>query len=67
MLINPSISGVLTNRKKEWGGQICPPWLYGYRRVFSLFFSNRDLVFDVKDQNPKAQPSTFKIVALRDL
>ena len=34
-------------------------------RVFSLFFfSDRDLVLDVKDQIPKAQPSTFKIQAL---
>ena len=40
---------------------ILPPWSYGYRKVFSLFFSNRDFVLDVKDQNPKGQPSTFKI------
>ena len=33
--------------------------------TIQLFFLNRDLVLDEKDQNPKAQPSTFKIVALR--
>ena len=61
-----SISGYLTNWKDRGGGQFCPlPWLYGYRWVFSLFFSNRNLVLDVKDQNPKAQPSTFNIQALR--
>ena len=30
-----------------------------------IIFLNRDLVLDEKDQNPKAQPSTFKIEALR--
>ena len=34
-------------------------------RVFSLIFSNRYLVLDLKDQNPKEQRSTFKIQALR--
>ena len=29
------------------------------------FFLNRNLVLDEKDQNPKAQPSTFKIEPLR--
>ena len=29
--------------------------------------SNWDLVIEVKDQNPKAQPATVEIVALRDL
>ena len=28
-------------------------------------YSNWDLVLDIKDQNAKAQPSTFKIVSLR--
>ena len=45
----------LTNRTL-FGGQIYP--------LVILFF-NRGLVFDVKGQNPKAQPSTLKIVALR--
>ena len=50
-----SISGYLTSRKD------------GGARSEGIFiiFSNWDLVLDVKDQNPKAQPSTFKIVALR--
>ena len=39
--------------------------IYDYRKVFSLFFLNRNLVLDEKDQNPKAQPSPFKIEALR--
>ena len=62
-----SMLGYLTNRN-DWGGgggQIFPPLVYGYRRVFSLFFSNWDLILDEKDQNLKAQPSTFKIEALR--
>ena len=63
-ILTLSLSGFLKNRK-DGGGQICPPWLYGYRRVFSIFFSNMDLVLDVKDQTPKEQPSTFKIQALR--
>ena len=54
----------LTNRKDR-GVRSAPPWLYGYRRVFSLFFLNRDLFLDVNDQNPKEQPSTFKIEAHR--
>ena len=29
------------------------------------YYTVRDLVLDVKGQNPKAQPSTFKIEALR--
>ena len=32
---------------------------------FHYFFLARVLSLDEKDQNPKAQPSTFKIVALR--
>ena len=62
--INPHQAGVSESLIRR-GGQICPPLVYGYRRVFSLFFLNRDLVLDVKGQNPKAQPSTFKIEALR--
>ena len=61
---NPHQAGVSESLIRR-GGQICPPLVYGYRRVFSLFFLNRDLVLDVKGQNPKAQPSTFKIEALR--
>ena len=34
--------------------------------MFSIFFFNRGLVLDVKGQNPKAQPFTLKIVALRN-
>ena len=49
------LMGFLTNRNQ----------LYGYRRIFSIFFFNRGLVLDVKGQNPKAQPSTLRIVALR--
>ena len=40
----------------------CDMAIGGY---FHYFFLNRDLVLDVKGQNPKAQPSTFKIEALR--
>ena len=53
------LMGFLTNRTL-WGA------IYGYRRIFSIFFFNRGLVLDVKGQNPKAQPSTLKIVALRN-
>ena len=35
----------------------------GWRRNLD---TDWDLVLDEKDQNPKAQPSTFKIVALRN-
>ena len=45
------------------GGQICPPLLYW--NCFFNFFFNRSLVLDVNCQNPKAQPSTLIIVALR--
>ena len=47
------------------GGADLPPLLYGYRRIFSIFFFNRGHVLDVKGQNPKAKPSTLKIVAHR--
>ena len=41
-----------------------PPVIWLSEGIFIIFL-NRDLVLDEKDQNPKAQPSTFKIVALR--
>ena len=63
--INPRQVGVSESSIRWGGGQIWPPLVYGYRRVFSLFFFNWDLVLDEKGQNPKAQPSTFKIEALR--
>ena len=37
------------------GGQICPKM--GFKR---------GLVLDIKGQNPKAEPSTLRIVALRE-
>ena len=37
----------------------------GVEPNLSIFFFNRGLVLDVKGQNPKAQPSTLKNVALR--
>ena len=55
----------LFNKRNLKGGQICPPLLYDYLRTFSILFFNRGLVMDVKGQNPKAEPSTIKIVALR--
>ena len=61
-----SISGYLTNWKDQQGGRSAPhPPCYMAIRGYFHFFSNRDIVLDIKDQNPKAQPSTFKIVALR--
>ena len=60
LLSTLSMSGYLTNQN-----DLPPPLLYGYWRVFSLFFLNWNLVLYEKDQNPKAQPSTFKIEALR--
>ena len=48
------------------GGADLPPplviWLS--EDIFNILF-NRGLVLDVKGQNPKAQASTLKIVALR--
>ena len=64
-IVNPHQVGVSESLIRWGGGQICPPLVYGYRRVFSLFFLNWDLVLDEKGQNPKAQPSTFKIVGSR--
>ena len=52
---------------KRGGGQICPPFNYGYWRMFSSSFLARVLFLDVKGQNLKAQPSTSKNVALRAL
>ena len=57
----------LWNTSPVWGGQICPPFNYGYWRMFSSFFLARVLFLDVKGQNLKAQPSTSKNVALRAL
>ena len=56
--------GFLTNRKLWEGGQICPPSYMVFGGYFQYSFFNRGLVLDVKGQNPKAQPSTLKIVAL---
>ena len=64
MYLNPIPYG-LFNKPNLMEGADLPPLLYGYRRIFSIFFFNRGLVLDVKGQNPKAQPSTLKIVALR--
>ena len=64
-VFNPHQAGVSESLIRR-GGQICPPLVYDYRRVFSLFFLNRDHVLDVKGQNPKAQPSTLKIEAQRN-
>ena len=64
--LNPHQVGVSESLiRRGGGGRFAPPLLYGYRSVFSLFFLNRNLVLDEKDQNPKAQPSPFKIEALR--
>ena len=60
LLLNPFHIGVFNKPKGLGGGTDLPhspPWLYGYRRVFSLFFSYRDLVLDVKDIIPIVQPS----------
>ena len=68
LLSTLSMSGYLTNQTDlGWGGvggQICPPSLVVWlsEGIF-IIFSNWDLVLDVKDQNPKAQLSIFKIVA----
>ena len=54
----------LTNRTL-WGGADLPPlviWLS--EDIFNIFF-NRGHVLDVNGKNPKVQPSTLKIVALR--
>ena len=54
----------LTNRTL-WGGADLPPlglWLL--EDIFNVFF-NRGHVLDVNGKNPKVQPSTLKIVALR--
>ena len=48
-----------------WGGCEYTPLLYGYRRIFSIFFY-RGLVLDIKCQNPKEEPSIFKIVVPRN-
>ena len=37
----------------------------GQIKEIDAIIQNWDLVLDEKDQNPKAQPSTFEIVALR--
>ena len=65
LLSTLSMSGYLTNQTDlGGGGQICPPSLVVWlsEGIF-IIFSNWDLVLDVKDQNPKAQLSIFKIVA----
>ena len=58
-LINPFLIGVF-NKPKD-----LPPMLIWLSEGIFIIFSNRDLVLDIKDQNPKAQPSTFKIQDLR--
>ena len=53
------LMGFLTNRTL-WGADLPPPlvvWLL--EDIFYILF------LDVKGQNPKAQPSTLKIIALR--
>ena len=66
LLSTLSMSGLFN--KPNWSGgggeQICPPSLVVWlsEGIF-IIFSNWDLVLDVKDQNPKAQLSIFKIVA----
>ena len=48
----------LFNKLNLKGGPICPPpLLYGYRRIFLTFFSNKSLVLNVKGQNPNIQYS----------
>ena len=54
----------LWNTSPVRGGADLPTPLI-WLSVFSIFFLNRDLVLDVKDQNPKPQPSTLKIEASR--
>ena len=55
--LNRNPYGLFNKPKLMGGGQICPPSYMAIERYF--------LVLDVKGQNPKAQPSTLKIVALR--
>ena len=57
--LNPIPYG-LFNKPKVMGGAVI--WLS--EDIFNILF-NRGLVLDLKGQNPKAQPSTLKIVALR--
>ena len=58
--------GLLNKPNLMGRGRSDPPLLYGYPRTFLILFFNRGLVMDVKGQNPKAQPSTIKIVAPRN-
>ena len=58
--------GFLTNLKLGGGGRSAPPSYIANGGYFQYSFFNRGLVLRVKGQNPKAQPSTLKIVALRE-
>ena len=55
--LNPLQVGVF-NKPKGSGGQICPPLLYGHRRIFLLVFLDIYLEWVVKVKNPKPQVST---------
>ena len=48
-----------------WEGTSAHPCYMAIKRYYHYFFLNKGLALDVKGQNPKAEPSTFKIVALR--
>ena len=59
-------TSALFSEKKEKTMIILNTSKYGYPRIFSILFFNRGLVIDEKGQNPKAQPSIIKTVALRN-
>ena len=58
------LMGFLTNRTL-WGADLPPLAIWLSEDIFNMIF-NRGLVLDAKGKNPKAQPSTLKIVDPRD-
>ena len=59
------LMGILTNRTL-WGADLNPSCYMAMWWFFFNSFFNRSLVLDANGQNPNEQPSTLKIVALRN-
>ena len=66
LLMPLTLSGLTPwNTSRGLGGQICPPFDYGYRRMFSLFSFSQGSFLGCKGSESKSTAIYLKNVALK--